>query len=174
MRGTLFLSVFLLFTAACGGSAPGNNINSSNSNSGAVANAGNNPLATKTATPEQTSNDAPTLTPIYKAYCAAMEKKDEAALRKIFSSDTIKFFEEEMRADKIKSLVEFLSDDRASTSYCEVRNEQINGDKGVAEVRTTSYPKGIKIVFVKEGNVWKLTNRSPDLESVKQQSNSNR
>lgn len=159
---TGLFAVSVVFSS-CGGSGSqvnSSNANSTNSNVVAVANS-NNPLAVSTPTPEQTTNNAPTLTPVYKAYCAAMVKKDEAALRKIYSSDTIAYFEKEMKADGVKSLTEYLSDDQVTNDLCEVRNEQINGDSAVAEIRSKGYPNGIKVVFVKENGQWKLTNRSP-------------
>ena len=73
-----------------------------------------------------------------------------------------------MKADNIKSLVKFLEDDKVSDKLCEVRNEQINGDTAVAEIRAESYPNGIKVVFVKENGEWKMTNKSPAIDSVKQ------
>ena len=126
----------------------------------------NTPAANTPAKDEKT-NAAPTLTPVFKAYCDAMVKKDEAALRKVYSSETLKYFEEEMKADKIKSLLKYLEDDAVSGNICEVRNEVITGDKAVAEIRADSYPNGIKIEFVKENGEWKLTNKSPTLEAVK-------
>jgi hypothetical protein len=175
MRSTFFWIIILLvaaaFFGACGG-APANNATSNNANAPARANGANDPLATKTAAPEATTNDAPTLTPTYKAYCTAMVKKDEAGLRKVFSRDTIQFFENDMQEENIKTLVQYLSDEEVTTDLCEVRNEQITGDTAVAEVRTKGYPNGIKVVFVKESGEWKLTNRSPALDNVKGQTNS--
>ena len=67
------------------------------------------PLADhKSDAPEATTNNAPTLTPVFKAYCDAWVKNDEAALRKVYSSDTLKGFEAEMKEDKAKSLIKFL------------------------------------------------------------------
>src|SRR5688572_25583489 len=84
------------FISACGGTtetpANGTNaVNAPNSNT-SVNKANGGPLAAQTPAAEQTTNNAPTLTPVYKAYCAAWVKKDEAALRKVYSSDTIKEF----------------------------------------------------------------------------------
>ncbi len=50
----------------------------------------------------------------------------------------------------------------------ETRNEQIQGDSAVAEMRGGSYPNGIKIKFVRENGEWKMTNESPEFQSVKQ------
>lgn len=148
-----------LFISACGDSTtPANSNNTTNR----PVNTNGNGLTPTTPTPEATSNDAPTLTPVYKAYCAAWVKKDEAALRKVYSSDTIADFEKTMKEDGIKSLADFLSDDKASNELCEARNEKISGDTATAEVRTLGYPNGIVVVFVKENGEWKLTNRRPE------------
>ena len=100
--------------------------------------------------------------PVYKAYCAAAAKNDDAGIRKVYSTDSLKAFEIQMKKDGVKTLAEFLSDDQASNELCDVRNEQINGDTGVAEVRTKGYPNGIEIVFARENGEWKITNRRPD------------
>jgi len=159
----MFAAAALL--SACGGATETTNTNSTaaNANANRLANANRvDPIAAQTATPEATTNNAPTLNPIYKAYCAAWEKKDEKALRSIYSSDTIKDFERQMKEDNVRSLSEFLAEDNASTSLCEARNEKITGDTASAEVRTKGYPNGITVVFVKENGEWKLTNRRPE------------
>lgn len=147
---TIFLTSVVCF--GCGGSTSVSNTgNAANGNS-------NNPLETKAPAKDETVNDAPTLTPVYKAYCDARIKKDEAALRKVYSQDTIKFFEAEMKDQKIKTLVAY-HDDEISGKICQVRNEQIMGDKAIAEIISDSYPNGIKIEFVKENGEWKMTNK---------------
>ncbi|MBA2334675.1 MAG: nuclear transport factor 2 family protein [Blastocatellia bacterium] len=167
----LFVFTFFVFSIlilACGGSDTA--VNSTNTNSSAAnaaRNNTNNPLAVSTPAPEQTTNNAPTLTPVFKAYCAAMIKKDDAALRKVYSQDTIQYFEEEMKADGEKSLAAFLADEQVSDKLCEVRNEQIQGDNAVGEIRTEGYPNGIKVAFVKENGEWKLTNKAPNVEALK-------
>ena len=152
-----FLTIFMisLMSFACGGTANTNTAANSNST---------NPLETNKPAKDETTNAAPTLTPVFKAYCDAIVKKDEAALRKIYSADTLKYFEEEMKTEKIKSLLKYLEDDAVSGKICEVRNEIITGDKAIAEIRADSYPNGIKIEFVKENGEWKMTNKSPTLD----------
>ncbi len=152
----------------CGGTTPSNSnaINATNV-------ASNNPLETTKPTPEQTTNRAPTLTPVFKAYCDAWVKNNEAALRKVYSSDTIKNFEEQMKDEKETSLIKFLeATDKVSGNPCEVTNEKIEGDKALATIRSNKYPTGITVVFVKENGEWKLTNKSPAIDAVKA-SNSN-
>jgi hypothetical protein len=161
----LALSVTAVTLTGCGG---GSNVPANGANNAAPANANtSNPLETKTPAPEQTTNDAPTLKPVFKAYCDAKIKGDEAALRKVYSAKTIANFEQQMKDDKVKTLVKFLETDKVTAKLCEIRNEQINGERAIAEITVESYPKGIKVVFVKENGEWKLTNEAPTFESMK-------
>ncbi len=173
IRILFIFTVFVLpvFSAACGSSDTA--VNSTNTNS-AAANAAktnaNSPLAVSTPAPEQTTNNAPTLTPVVKAFCAALVKKDDAALRKVYSKGTIEFFEEDMRDKGERSLSAYLAEDGVTEKVCEVRNEQIEGDRAVGLIRTEPYPNGFKVAFVKENGEWKLTNETPDIDAVKQSS----
>ncbi|HVF46985.1 MAG TPA: nuclear transport factor 2 family protein [Pyrinomonadaceae bacterium] len=157
----IFLTVLVVgsITTGCGEASPPAPNSGMLVNKPAVNNV-NNPLETKTPAPEQTTNNAPTLTPAFKAYCDAMNKKDEAALRKSYSAETIRVFESQMKEDKIKTLSEFLETE-VPGKLCEVRNEQITGETAIAEIRADPYPNGLKVIFVKENGEWKLTNKSP-------------
>jgi hypothetical protein len=173
---TTILSFSIIFVA-CGGETTNTNSNTNkttNANINAAAANADSPLAT-TKTPEAaTVNQAPTVTPVVRAYCDAMTRKDEAAIRKVYSQATLKSLEEDMKAEKKKSLIEFLSElDNVSNKLCEARNEKVTGDVAVAEIRTESYPNGVPIKFVREGGEWKMTNESPDFEDVKKSANSN-
>lgn len=156
------------FAIGCGGGAAPN----ANSAPANAAPNSNNPVATTQTKPAEPTNDAPTLTPAVKAYCDAWAKSDEAALRKVYSSDTLKDFDSDMKEAKEKSLVKFLEDDKLAGTLCEVSNEEIKGDTGTVRLVASKYPKGIRLVFVKEGGEWKLTNRVPDVDAVKSASNS--
>lgn len=162
IRNFLFIATVVASTLAigCGGAANTNTANTTNSN------------ASNTAPKNEITNAAPTLTPVFKAYCEAMVKKDEAALRKVYSADTLKYFEQDMKDNKISSLVKYLEDDAVSGNICEARNEVITGDKGLAEIRADAYPNGIKIEFVKENGEWKMTNKSPSVDGVRNSANS--
>ncbi len=163
----LFILVSIGIFAACGGTdTPQNAVNTTNGANAANANTANvdSPLAVTTPTPAARTNDAPTVGPVFKAYCAAVEKKDEATLRKIYAAETLKDFQQTMNEDGIDSLAEFLAGDGASSALCEVRNEEITGDTAVAEAKTKGMPNGAKIVFIREGGAWKLTNRVPGFE----------
>jgi len=165
------LLFFTIFIIGCGGSEMPTNT----ANTGKPANAtapianADNPLNT-TKTPEAaTTNNAPTLAPIVQSYYEALKKKDDAALRKVYSQATLKTLEEDMKSEKKKSLVEFITElEPVPDTPFTVRNEQIQGDTATAEMRGGSYPNGIKIKFVKENGEWKMTNESPDIQSVKQ------
>lgn len=177
---TFFTAIFA-FAIALSGCSSDNSTNSTNVNSanktanlggGGGAKDSNNPTAT-TKTPEAaTSNNAPTLAPVVAAYYEALKKKDDAALRKIYSQDTFKSLQADMKEEKKTSLVEYITEtEPVPDKPFEVRNEQIQGDEAVAEMRGGSYPNGIKVKFVKEKGEWKITNESPELQSVKQSAN---
>lgn len=164
MRSQILIFTLILASlvmSGCGGIVPNTNTTTANGNS-------NNPLETTKKPEETTKNNAPTLTPVYKAYCDAWVKNDEAALRKVYSAETLKGFEADMKTEKSKSLLKFLVDDKVSGKPCEVKNEKIDGDKGVAEIVSDRYPNGFPIIFVKENGEWKMTTRSPVIDSVRQ------
>jgi len=154
-----------VFMAACG--EPAANIANSGNTNTANKTANNvDPLAVTTPTPAETTNNAPILSPVLKEYCRAKVAKDEAGLRKIYSSDSLKRFEDGMKQDGIKTLVEYLSIDDVTAEPCEARNEVINGDTASAEIRLKFAPNGIRNIFVKENGEWKMTDR-PDTEASK-------
>ncbi len=175
----LIFSTILIFTiilTGCPTAPPTTNGNSNNAPTNAANNSGNtnSPLATTTKTPEPTTNEAPTVKLVFKAYCDALTKKDEAALRKVYSQATLKSLEADMKSENEKSLVKYLEADQVSNKLCEVRNEKVEGDTAIAEVKTEGAPNGFKVKFVKENGEWKLTTESPTLDSVKKSaSNSN-
>lgn len=164
----LFLTVFLIGCGAAENSNTATNTNAISNANAATANA-SNPLAT-TKTPEvSTTNNAPTLAPVVQNYYQALQKKDDAALRRIYSQAALKSLEADMKAEKKNSLVEFITElEPVPDKPFEVRNEQIQGDTAIAEMRGGSYPNGIKIKFVRENGEWKMTNESPEIQSVKQ------
>ncbi|MBV9241019.1 MAG: nuclear transport factor 2 family protein [Acidobacteria bacterium] len=175
MRKAILLGMLAAVAAAslaCGGNGGGNSTNVANTSNGNATGDNGNTLAVKTATPAAVTNNAPTLTPVIKAYCEAMNKKDEAALRKIYSSDTIASFEKQMKEQKVPTLMKFLEDDKVG-STCELTNEQINGDTATARFTSDTYKTGLSVMFVKENGEWKLTNKSPDITGMKPSGNSN-
>lgn len=151
---------FLLLLSGCGSGTD-------NTGNAANTNANTNAVAAKSPAADPAANDAPTLTPLFKAYCEARMKKDEAALRKMYTQDTLRSFEEQMESDGIKTLVEFLQDEKVTPARCEVKNERITGDTAVAKIYLESYPNGFDVYFEKENGEWKMTNKSPTFEAGK-------
>lgn len=167
----IIISIFALtaLLAGCPSNEPpknGNATPAANNNSAPSPNS-NSSITTVPKTPEPKTNDAPTLAPVFKAYCDALTRKDDAAVRKLYAAATLKSLEADMKEEKETSLVKYLETDRVSNKLCEVTNEKISGDVGVAIVRTEGAPNGFAIKFVKEGGEWKLTTDSPDLEGMK-------
>lgn len=164
----IFLSTILIFailSAGCSEAETTINTNSANTNVQATTNA--DPLATEKTPEVATENTAATISPVVTAYCDALRKKDEAALRKVYSKDTLKSYEADMKADNIKTLTEYLENEPVGDKPCETTNERIEGDTAVANVKNESYPNGINIKFVKEDGEWKMTNQSPELPTGK-------
>src|SRR6188508_968015 len=96
-RIALIITIFstMIAAIACGDAGTNVNVNIANSNGSNTAKANtNNPIQATTPAPEQTLNNAPTLSPVFKAYCEAMEKKNEAGIRKAYSKDTLAIFAE--------------------------------------------------------------------------------
>lgn len=160
---------FSIFLTGCpSAEQPKTNTNTAtNQTSGGNSNGGNSALTTSKTPTEATTNDAPTVAPVFKAYCDALTKKDEAALRKVYAQSTLKSLEADMKAENEKSLVKYLEADQVSNKLCEVRNEKIEGEVAVAEVKTEGAPNGFKVKFVRENGEWKLTNEFPDFKQVK-------
>lgn len=165
---TIFLTFFILLTFnGCTSSETPTTNTAANINANTARNTADNPLATERTPEVQTINKAETIAPVVQAYCDAIRKKDNAALRNVYTQQALKSLEADAKADNASSLVEYLSSEPVGDK-CEVRNEKIEGDKAIAEVRTETYPNGIRMYFVKENGVWKMTNESPDIQSVKE------
>lgn len=177
-KSVVLLSSFtLLFLTGCGTTETTTNSANSNSASANTARANaENPLATTRKGEEATINQAETIKPVVMAYYEALKKKDDAALRKVYSRETLKSLEADMKSEGGKSLAEFITElEPAPEQPFQVRNEQIQGDTAIAEIRGGAYPNGIKIKFVRENGEWKITNESPEFQSVKESStNSNK
>jgi hypothetical protein len=131
-----------------------------------------NPAPTKKPDAPQTNN-ADALKPVVLAYYEALKKKDDAGLRKIYSAETLKTLEDDMKAEKKSSLSAYISElEPAPAQPFEVRNEEIKGDSGIAEIKGGAYVNWTKIKFVKEASAWKMTDESPEFDSVKNAANS--
>lgn len=166
----LMLAGTVALSTACGGTETANTGNSVNTNiaNTTVTNSGHGPL-TPSKTPEApTTNNAPTLGPVVQGYYDALKKKDDAAVRETITAEFLKDIESDMKEEKKTSLAAFLAETDDPNTPIEIRNEKIEGDKGVAEVRGGVYKNWTAIAFGKENGKWKLTGGSPEIESVKQ------
>lgn len=172
MKRWFYLSVFfasIIFIFACGGPSPANNAgNANNANSNLAS-------SSPVAKPEQpTLNNAPTLNPVVQQYYEALKDKDDAKLRETMTSEFQKSIEDDMKAEKRKDFAGFVAEtDYRPGQTLETRNEKIEGDKGQAEIRGGPYKNWTAFEFAKENGKWKFTGRSPAIENVKGQTNSN-
>lgn len=164
---TLLITLAGLF-AACGGPTDTNSAaNASKTSNGNVPATSNNGVETTKKPDAPTTNDAPTFKPVVVAYYDALKKKDDAGLRKVLSDELIKSLEADMKSEKKTNLAAYVAEtDKVPENGIEVRNEKINGDKGVAEVKGGSYINWAPLAFVREGGVWKLSNENPDIDAV--------
>ena len=94
---------------------------------------------------------------------------------KFIRKTPLKSLEADMKDDKEKSLVKFITAyEKVPDTPYQVRNEKIEGDSAVAIMSGGSYPNGIALKFVKENGEWKMTNESPEIKSdMKPATNSN-
>jgi hypothetical protein len=144
------------------------NVNAGNTTLTAKPEGNSGSLATTKIPEAPKVNDSESIKPVLLAHFEALSKKDEAGLRKVYSAETLKSFEADMKADKIATLVAFIADSEPNLkqSY-EVRNEEIKGDSAIAEIKGGSFGVWTKMKFVKEGGTWKMTNESPEFDEIK-------
>ncbi len=152
-----------LMAAACGGGETSTNVANNDKANRHAAPSVDEPAA---SVPAAAANDAPTLKPIIKAYCEARIKKDEAALRKLYSAETLKDYEAGMKESGEKTLSEYLSMEEITAEICDAKNERIEGNRAVvtAMFKWAPPPNGVDVVFVKENGQWKLTNEVAGLK----------
>ncbi|HVF29912.1 MAG TPA: hypothetical protein VNA22_03030 [Pyrinomonadaceae bacterium] len=163
------LSIAAMASAACGDggtntASNAKNANVANANPTAPANA--NTLETTKTAEAATTNAAPNITPIVHSYYEALKKKDDALLRSVLSAEFIKSVEADMKVDKKSgSLAAYMSEfDEVPEKPIEVRNEKIDGNNAVAELKGGVYVNWTPLAFVNEGGKWKFTGGSPVLK----------
>jgi len=152
--------------AGCGGAEISTNVSNANlQNANTARPANNSELGTVKKPEATTTNNAATLAPVVHAYYEALRKKDDAAVRQVLASEFLASIEADMKTEKKTGLASYLAEtDQLPEKQMEVRNEKIEGNKGVAEVKGGSYASFVKIAFINEGGKWKLSNESPALK----------
>lgn len=143
-----------------------NNIDNSSENA-AVENIEKQPaevteLGTTSTPPPAKVNDAETFTPIVNAFCDAVNTKNEGALQQVYSREAWSRMQSFAKAEGAKSVAAFLNESEPVGNKCSVINEQISGNAAIATVTTQTYPRGIPLKFVKEGNEWKMTTQTTE------------
>ncbi len=171
----IFFSATLLFTIliiGCGGTTT--TTNSTNTNASNINSANSsNPLETTKKPVAETANNAPTLGPVVQAYYEGLKKKDDNAVRGVMSQEFLKTIEADMKDEKRNDLAAYMAEyDTIPDKPVEVRNERIDGDKAVAEIKGGAYVNWTPFEFVKENGVWKFTGGSADIQSVQPASSS--
>jgi hypothetical protein len=162
----IIISALTLGAFGCGGApeTPNKNANSNNTVKTNPDNA-NNPFGAVKQETVETTNQAPSVAPLMQTYYDALKKKDDAGLRRFYSSAALKELETGMKSEGKKSLVEYIeSAEPAGDKPFEVRNEKIEGDTAIAEIRGGSYLGWTKWKFVKENGEWKKAPLSEDLK----------
>jgi hypothetical protein len=164
----IIISILTLGAFGCGGDtkppANGNTNDAPNTNAVKTNSAANSFSGTKTEE-GSTTNAAPTVTPLMLAYYDALKKKDDAALRKFYSAAALKELETGMKSENRRSIADYVgSAEPAGDKPFEVRNEKVEGDSAIAEIKGGSYGTWIKWKFVKENGEWKKAPPSEDLK----------
>ena len=165
------VALLISLIAACGGTTPAN----SNANAGAnIANSNANHAQVPIPRhDEPTENNAPTLAPVVQQFYDALKNKDDAKLKETITSGFQKELEDDMKSKNEKSLAAFVAEtDYREGQNIEVRNEKIEGDKAVAELKGGAYKNWTAFSFAKENGKWKFTGGSPEIDNVPQ-ANSN-
>lgn len=160
-----------IFSSGCPTAKPpvnSGNIKTTNSNAVSDTAANTKDAFGTTKSPEAaTTNNAPTIAPVVQAYYEALKKKDDAGLKKVFSQATLKTLAADMKEEKKTSLVAYISElEPAPDKPFEVRNEKIEGETAIAEIKGGGYAVWTPYKFVREGGEWKMTNESPDFDAI--------
>ncbi len=169
----IFIFTLSIFLLGCPGEEPKTpeaNENVSNSNTTAEqSDNSNNPLKTDAQAPRTEEKVAETLKPVVDAYCAAINKGDDAALKNIYSQASWNALSADARFEG-KTVSKYLGESEPIGNQCKVINERISGEVAEAIVITQTYPKGVPLKFVKENGSWKMTNQSSDFDAVRKNS----
>ncbi len=160
-------SIFTIFLSGCTTAETPSNMGNTKANSintNVTSSNADNPLATTKAPEAATNNNAPTLAPVVQNYYAALERKDETGVKKFLSQSAIGYWQSEMKSEKSPSLLAILEDNESPVEKKrQIRNEKIEGETAVAEMRGGSLGVWTAIKFVKENGEWKFASPKDSL-----------
>jgi len=166
-----FIIGIALAAAGCGGPATpadGSNANAANANStanGNINSTGNSEFGTTKKPEPATTNNAPTIAPVVQTYYDALKKKDTALLKSVMTKEFITSIETDMKAEKKTNMATYMAEfDTIPDKPVEVRNEKIEGNDAVAELKGGAYLTWTPFAFANEGGKWKFTGGSPVLK----------
>lgn len=167
MQFKIFLTLLITFAAimaGCGGTeVTTTNVATTNvANTDVAPPVGNTGLDPVKKPEAVTTNAAPTLAPVVHAYYDGLKKKDAGGVRKVMAQGFVQETEAGMKDENKTDFIAFLTEyDKLPEGKMDVRNEQITGNKGVAEIKGGTYTNWTKIVFLNEGGAWKISNEVP-------------
>lgn len=151
----LFLFIISSFLISCGGNTnqtPNNNLATPKPNT----NTQGNSLITNTPTPTAKVDDATTIKPTIDGFYEALKKKDEAGVKKYLSAAALKYWEDEAKKEKKTWFAFLLENEDPIDAKREVRNEKIQGEKALAELKGGPLGVWTPISFIKENGEWKF------------------
>jgi hypothetical protein len=156
----LFLLIILSFLISCGGTPETTVKNTANGNTTANVNKTNgNSLIPNVPPDTGKTGEAPTLNPVVQGYYEALKKKDEAGAKKYLSAAALKYYETEAKTEKKTWFAYVLELEEPLDEKREVRNEKIEGDKAVAEIKGGSLARFTPVAFVQENGEWKFASQ---------------
>ncbi len=157
--------IFSIFLIGCGTSDT--NVNRANTNAVPANNAN---LPGTTPAPETgRTNDAPTIAPVVQGFYDALLEKNEAGAKRFLSREAQKYWEAEAKEANEKFLPHLLTSEEPLDDRREVRNEKIEGETAVAEIRGGNLGVWTPTKFVREGGEWKFASprESMSLQDIK-------
>lgn len=156
LLGAAILTTSALFIGCAKNEAPINTSGAKSSNANAVAVEADNPLATTKVPEAAAANSAPTLAPVVQNFYEGLKKKDEAAVKKSLSQRALKYWEAEGKAERKTALAYLVEAEDPIDEKREVRNEKIEGETAVAEMKGGSLGVWTPTKFVRENGEWKF------------------
>lgn len=155
----IFTTIFIFSTALIGCTkteTPTNTTTTKTTNANVAVAKPDDQLATTKAPEAATSNNAPTIAPIVQNFYEALNKKDEAGMKKYLSQSAIKYWDAEAKSEKKTALAYLIEAEDPIDEKREVRNEKITGETAVAEMKGGSLGVWTPIKFVRENGEWKF------------------